>query len=207
MLMFQVCSSDPAHHPLPFIALSCSRSSAPRNFSGRFFPPDKLSSNCRQFSSKNCHQLSRISCHHFKRNFFIISHKYRTFKHQNTNLALNQEFQERSRHRRAQYECSAPSNTTTYFLRFIHLAVLFHMKSLSSCFAVFSNVCTLWIFMWPGPPAPRARWWRYIEVELFFNWADCDVMTLLVRKEHIYMLLFVVISSLVLTIIDSSRNG
>ena len=70
--MLQVCSSDPAHHPLPFIALSRSRSSAPRNFSGRFFPPDKLSSNCRQFSSKNCHQLSRISCHHFKRNFFTF---------------------------------------------------------------------------------------------------------------------------------------
>ena len=59
----QVCSSGPAHHPLPLAGLSCSRSSAPRRFfSGRFFL-DKLSSNCHQFSSKNCHQLSRISCH------------------------------------------------------------------------------------------------------------------------------------------------
>ena len=115
----QVCSSGPAHHPLPLAGLSCSRSSAPRCFSGRFFL-----TNCHQtaisFHQKvviNCLASVVIKCN-LAPFFTFLTFSQLVSSNHHPSLALNQEMQVRG-HRRAQYECSAPSNAS-YFLRLIN---------------------------------------------------------------------------------------
>ena len=161
-LLFQVCSSRAARPLFHLSGLSRPRSPAPRRFKGSCTP------NCCSPSTTIVIKLPPM--------WFKVS-----LPTWNGLLISNVLLQGRRRHRSAQYECSAPNNST-YFLRFECNSLL------AMLLQPYRHVLVTTEILCPGPPVRRGRWWQYTEVGSSCNLTAWNAMTLLVRRKcNIYL--------------------